>query len=123
MMQFMFHLFSGGLIFAKKMRKKGHITMLDPLQEKYGSVMGGILSIPALAGELFWSAAILSSLGAILSRMLEIKIEYAIIGSVFVVTLYTLVGGLYAVAYTDVFQLFCIFIGLVSIVFLIFVFL
>lgn len=29
---------------------------------------------------------------------------------------YTFVGGLYAVAYTDVVQLFCIFIGLVNIV-------
>jgi high affinity choline transporter 7 len=27
---------------------------------------------------------------------------------------YTLFGGLYSVAYTDVIQLFCIFIGLVS---------
>lgn len=30
---------------------------------------------------------------------------------------YTLVGGLYSVAYTDVVQLFCIFIGLVSLLY------
>jgi Na+/proline symporter len=34
---------------------------------------------------------------------------------------YTLIGGLYSVAYTDVIQLFCIFIGLVSIIGLTFV--
>lgn len=113
MINFKFFL-KGGLIFAKKMRKEGHMTMLDPLQEKYGSVMGGLLAIPAFAGELFWSAAILSALGALLSKILDVKIEYAIIVSTFVVTLYTLIGGLYAVAYTDVFQLCFVFICLVS---------
>jgi len=42
---------------------KGYVTMLDPLQRKLGKRMGGILYLPALLGELFWSAAILSALG------------------------------------------------------------
>jgi high affinity choline transporter 7 len=37
--------------------------MLDPFQEKYGSRIGGLLFLPALCGEIFWSAAILSALG------------------------------------------------------------
>jgi len=43
--------------------------MLDPLQRKLGKRMGGILYIPALLGELFWSAAILSALGKTLFFM------------------------------------------------------
>lgn len=38
----------------------------------------------------------------------------SIIISAIVVVVYTLFGGLYSVAYTDVVQLFCIFAGLVS---------
>ena len=45
------------------MRKEGYITMLDPLQECLGGRMGGLLFIPALCGEVFWSAGILAALG------------------------------------------------------------
>ena len=38
----------------------------------------------------------------------------AIIVSAIIAISYTLFGGLYAVAYTDVVQLFCILVGLVS---------
>lgn len=99
------------------MREEGHVTMLDPLQIQYGKIMGGILYLPALLGETFWSAAILGSLGATLSVVLEVHIDYAVIASACVAIGYTFFGGLYAVAFTDVVQLFCIFIGLVGILF------
>lgn len=54
---------TGGLFFANKMRSLGYVTMLDPLQANYGKRMCGLLFIPALLGEIFWSAAILSALG------------------------------------------------------------
>ena len=45
------------------MRREGYVTMLDPLQDVYGSRMGGLLFLPALMGEIFWTAAILAALG------------------------------------------------------------
>ena len=45
--------------------------MLDPFQEKYGSRVGGLLFLPALLGEMFWSASILSALGTSPSCLLE----------------------------------------------------
>ena len=56
-------MFPGGIFFANKMRTKGYVTMLDPLQDAYGSRMGGLLFLPALCGEVFWSAGILAALG------------------------------------------------------------
>ncbi|KAG8452018.1 hypothetical protein GDO86_003993 [Hymenochirus boettgeri] len=102
----------GGLFFAKPMRSKGYVTMLDPFQQIYGKRMGGLLFIPALMGEMFWAAAILSALGATISVIVDIDINISVIVSALIATFYTLVGGLYSVAYTDVVQLFCIFIGL-----------
>ncbi|XP_028657167.1 high-affinity choline transporter 1 [Erpetoichthys calabaricus] len=102
----------GGLFFAKPMRSKGYVTMLDPFQQIYGKRMGGLLFIPALMGEIFWSAAILSALGATLSVIVDIGINMAVIISALIAIFYTVVGGLYSVAYTDVVQLFCIFLGL-----------
>ncbi len=39
--------------------------------------------------------------------------QISIILSALVVVVYTLFGGLYSVAYTDVLQIFCIFLGLI----------
>ncbi|XP_070832082.1 high-affinity choline transporter 1-like [Chaetodon trifascialis] len=102
----------GGLFFAKPMRSRGYVTMLDPFQQLYGKRMGGLLFIPALMGEIFWSAAILSALGATLSVIVDIDINMSVVISALIAIFYTLVGGLYSVAYTDVVQLFCIFVGL-----------
>ena len=88
--------------------------MLDPFQEKYGLRMGGLLYIPALLGEIFWSAAILSALGATVSVVINLDRFTSIIVSACIAVFYTLIGGLYSVAYTDVIQLTCIFVGLVS---------
>lgn len=88
--------------------------MLDPFQEKYGLRMGGLLYIPALLGEIFWSAAILAALGATISVVIDLDRVPSIIVSACIAMCYTLIGGLYSVAYTDVIQLICIFLGLVS---------
>ncbi|XP_046359604.1 high-affinity choline transporter 1-like [Haliotis rufescens] len=102
----------GGLFFANKMRSEGYVTMLDPFQYKYGERMGGLLYLPALLGEVFWTAAILSALGATLSVIVDLDTKTSIIVSSCIALFYTLIGGLYSVAYTDVVQLFCIFLGL-----------
>ena len=105
----------GGFLFARRMRREGYVTMIDPFQRKYGERMGGLLFIPALLGEIFWSAAILSALGGTISVIMDLDNTTSIIVSALVVVVYTLFGGLYSVAYTDVVQLFCIFAGLVRI--------
>ncbi|VDO62996.1 unnamed protein product [Schistosoma margrebowiei] len=131
------------------MRTLGYVTMLDPFQNKYGERMCGLLFIPALLGEVFWTAAILSALdqtnrrnnnsnkqnififkykrythkytlsmifnltvGATLGVIVDLDQKTSIILSACIALVYTLFGGLYSVAYTDVVQLFCIFLGL-----------
>ena len=51
--------------------------------------------------------------GSTLSVIIEVDDTTAVIISACVAISYTLVGGLYSVAYTDVVQLFCILLGLV----------
>ncbi|XP_049863344.1 high-affinity choline transporter 1 [Schistocerca gregaria] len=102
----------GGIFFANKMRQQGYITMLDPLQDSFGERMGGLLFLPALCGEVFWAAGILAALGATLSVIIDMDHRTSVVLSSCIAVFYTLFGGLYSVAYTDVIQLFCIFIGL-----------
>ena len=53
------------------------------------------------------------SVGSTLSVIMEIDSTTSIIVSACIAIIYTLFGGLYSVAYTDVVQLFCILLGLV----------
>ncbi|CAB4066248.1 SLC5A7 [Lepeophtheirus salmonis] len=72
------------VLFAKKMRESNYITMIDPFTEKYGK-LGSIIAFPAAMSEII--CAVIS-------------------------VVYTLLGGLISVAYTDVFQLFFMATGL-----------
>jgi len=102
----------GGMFYAVKMRNRKYTTMIDPIQEVFGSVAGAILSLPAVMGELFWSASILAALGTTLAVIIELPDVPTIIVSAAIAIGYTLFGGLYAVAYTDVVQLSLIIVGL-----------
>lgn len=106
---------SGGFMFAKIMRRRGYVTLLDPFQERYGVRIGAMMYIPAFLGELLWSAATLNSLGATISVVLDLPMNVSVIASACIAFFYTFFGGLWSVAYTDVAQLICMFIGMVSV--------
>ena len=102
----------GGLFFAKKMRRYRFKTMLDPLEQRFGKKMAALLFIPALTGEIFWSAAILTALGTTFATVLGVDFTTAIILSAIIAITYTAIGGLWSVALTDVFQMFLLLGGL-----------
>lgn len=52
--------------------------------------------------------------GATISVIVDIDVNISVILSACIAIFYTLFGGLYSVAYTDVIQLFFIFFGLVT---------
>ncbi|XP_067890515.1 high-affinity choline transporter 1-like [Heterodontus francisci] len=109
---FAISLIIGGLFFAKQMRVRRYVTMLDPFQETYGDRIGSLMFFPAVMGELFWTGSVLSALGSSLSVIFDINFQLAVTISTAISVSYTLLGGLYSVAYTDMAQLFFIFIGL-----------
>lgn len=102
----------GGLFFARKMRHYRFRTMLDPLEQRYGKRMAALLSLPALTGEIFWTAAILTALGTTFGTILGLDSSTAIVLSALIAITYTSLGGLWAVALTDTLQLFFLLVGL-----------
>ncbi len=102
----------GGLFFVRRMRRFGFTTMLDLFERRYGKRLTAFLYIPALLGDLFWMAAILSALGAAFATVLDIDPATAIVVSAIVAMAYTVIGGLWSVAFTDTLQLACIVGGL-----------
>lgn len=103
----------GGLFFARRMRNYGFKTMLDPLAQRFGKRMAAVLFLPALSGEIFWTAAILTALGTTFGTVLGLELQAAIIISAGIAIAYTAIGGLWAVALTDIIQLSLLLVGLV----------
>ncbi|KAM9847986.1 high-affinity choline transporter 1-like [Aulostomus maculatus] len=100
----------GGLFFAEPMRDKKYVTMMDPFQIKYGTRLCGLLSVVPLMSEIIWVTSTLISLGVTMSVILDLSYAVCIWISAAVAITYTLLGGLYSVAYTDIIQLTLIFI-------------
>jgi solute carrier family 5 (high affinity choline transporter), member 7 len=106
----------GGLFFARKMRRHRFTTMLDPLEQRFGKKMTAVLFLPALSGEIFWTAAILTALGATFGTVLGLDTETSIVISALIAIAYTALGGLWAVALTDLIQLLLLIGGLALVV-------
>ncbi|XP_030002301.1 high-affinity choline transporter 1-like isoform X4 [Sphaeramia orbicularis] len=102
----------GGVFFAKTMRDRKYMTMMDPFQIKYGNVISGFLSMALVISDVFWVTATLIGLGTTMSVILDLSYTICIWISAAVAIIYTLLGGLYSVAYTDVIQLILIFFSL-----------
>ncbi|MEM0996846.1 MAG: sodium:solute symporter family protein [Bacteroidota bacterium] len=103
----------GGLLFARRMRRYQFRTMLDPLRQRFGKRLAALAFLPALTGEIFWTAAILTALGSTFGTVLGLGFEASIVLSAAIAIAYTALGGLWAVALTDIVQLLFLLIGLV----------
>jgi solute carrier family 5 (high affinity choline transporter), member 7 len=102
----------GGLFFARTMRRYEFTTLIDPFEARFGKQWAAVLFLPAMMGEVFWSAELLVAIGSSFGVILGMKLSTAIVLSAAVVTAYTMLGGMWSVAYTDVFQLFLVALGL-----------
>jgi high affinity choline transporter 7 len=103
----------GGLVFARRMRACAFTTLIDPFEARFGRRWAAVLSLPAMLAEVFWSAELLVALGSTFGVILGLDLTMAILVSAAVVTLYTMLGGMWSVAYTDAFQLALVIVGIV----------
>lgn len=106
----------GGIFFARKMRRYEFTTLIDPLRQRFGKKMGAVLSLPAVTAEIFWTAAILTALGTTFGTVLGLDFTTSIILSALIAIAYTAIGGLWAVALTDVLQMVLLLGGLALVI-------
>ncbi|XP_037638695.1 high-affinity choline transporter 1-like [Sebastes umbrosus] len=102
----------GGLFFAGPMRERKYVTMMDPFHIRYGKVPMAVFSLATIVTDILCVTVTLSGLGGTMSVSLDLPFAICIWISAAVAIIYTLMGGLYSVAYTDVVQLALMFISL-----------
>lgn len=101
-----------GIFFARKLYNMNLVTLGDFFKVRYGKrteIIASAFLIPTYFGYI---AAQLVALGLILNVVADIPVINAIIISSVIVTLYTFIGGMWAISITDFFQSIIIIIGL-----------
>jgi len=108
-------LFLSGRLLSKPLYKLNLLTFGDYYKMRYNrkvELVSSILMIPSYFG---WIAAQLVALGIILQSISGLSISYGIFICAAVVTIYTYIGGMWAVSITDFVQTIIIVGGLLAI--------
>src|SRR5712671_3292271 len=102
------------LLFARAFYRMDLLTIGDFYRKRYGRAMELGTSVIIAISYLGWTAAQLTALGLVFSTLTDgaISLETGIVISGVVVLAYTIWGGMWSVAMTDLFQSVMIIVGL-----------
>jgi SSS family solute:Na+ symporter len=102
------------LFFARTFYRLELMTIGDYYHVRYGRFVEVIASLGIASSYLGWTSAQLSALGLVINVLFpEISLNEAIVIGAVIVTIYTMFGGMWSVALTDVVQTAAIVIGLI----------
>ncbi len=101
-----------GLFFARRLYSMNLLTLGDFFRVRFGRKTEFIASVFLVPSYFGYIAGQLVALGLILNVVVGIPTWYGVIGSAVVVTLYTYVGGMWAISITDFIQSIVIVVGL-----------
>ena len=100
--------------FARTFYRMELLTIGDYYHMRYGKTVEVIASLGIASSYLGWTSAQLSALGLVINVLFPgISLNQAIIIGAVIVTVYTLFGGMWSVALTDVVQTGAIVVGLI----------
>ena len=93
-----------GLFFAAALWKSGVITLADLFRKRYGGGVERLTAIIMIPTSVMWAAAQIRAFGQVLSSVSELGLFVAITFAAAVVIAYTVTGGMWANAVTDLVQ-------------------
>ena len=102
------------LLFAKLFYRMNLLTIGDFYKRRYGKGVEVLTSVAIVASYLGWTSAQLTALGLVIHVLSGGAIDFntSILIGAGVVLVYTIFGGMWSVAFTDLFQTVVILIGL-----------
>ncbi|MGE4053037.1 MAG: sodium:solute symporter family protein, partial [Piscinibacter sp.] len=102
------------LLFAKLFYKMNLLTIGDFYKHRYGKGVEVLTSLAITASYLGWTSAQMTALGLVIHVLSggAVELNNAILIGAGVVLIYTIFGGMWSVAFTDLFQTVIIIFGL-----------
>lgn len=106
-----------GLFFARRLYRMSLFTISDFYRNRFGSQVEVSCSILIMISYLGWVSAQITALGIILSEVSGglISTEVGMVISLIAVMLYTIYGGMWSVAVTDLIQMIVLVFGLIAV--------
>lgn len=101
-----------GLFLAHKVRQTKRFTLPDIISELYNENVGKASALLIFITEIAWVSLLIQASGLILSVVLPFQYQYILVIMTLIFITYTLIGGRYAVVYTDIIQFFVMIIGI-----------
>jgi len=101
-----------GLFLAKKVRKTGLVTLPDITGSFFDRRVRFSSAILILITEIAWISLLIQACSLVLSVVLPVDYTLILVLITLGFIVYTILGGQYAVAYTDIIQFFVMFIGI-----------
>lgn len=106
-----------GMFFARKLYKLNLLTIGDYYRQRYSRTVEVIVSLCIVMSYLGWVSAQITALGLVFNVLSQgaISVSAGMVLGAGIVMLYTLFGGMWSVALTDLFQMSIIIVGLLYI--------
>jgi SSS family transporter len=108
-----------GFFFARTYRRSERMTPIEFHEIRIGNLAGIISSFVNLIGGSIWLGAVLFAFGVVFETLTGQAAVLGILGGTVVIVVYTMFGGLRAVAATDVLQMVFIVIGVLALFFVV----
>ncbi len=102
------------LLFARLFYRMNLLTIGDFYKQRYGKSVEVITSLAIVVSYLGWTSAQMTALGLVIHVLTggALALNHAILLGAAVVLVYTIFGGMWSVAFTDLFQTIVILVGL-----------
>ncbi|WP_164886809.1 sodium:solute symporter family protein [Piscinibacter defluvii] len=102
------------LLFARLFYRMNLLTIGDFYKHRYGKFVEVLTSLAITASYLGWTSAQMTALGLVIHVLSggAVELNHAILIGAGIVLVYTIFGGMWSVAFTDLFQTVVIVIGL-----------
>lgn len=102
------------LLFARLFYRMNLLTIGDFYKQRYGKSVEVLTSVSITLSYLGWTSAQMTALGLVIFTLSggALELNHAILIGAGVVMVYTIFGGMWSVAFTDLFQTVVILIGL-----------
>ena len=108
-----------GLFFARIYRRTRRLTWVEFFEARYGKFAGVFGSIADIASAVIWLGGVLFTFGVLVESLTDVSMQAGIIGGLVVIVIYTMIGGMLAVALTDFVQMLVLVVGLVVLLFVV----